>query len=296
MNQKPSSNTTKIIIVTSLLGLGILLLVVILALAFRGNIMQMVTPETPTQPFPTLFVPTPDCGLPTLLLGTSSFQIQNLTPAQDGSWIVPAHTSSIAYWVQGTDTNPVFVISPTPQNLTVMSTTSVGTTAKVTWKNCNSSTYNLSAPQAGSLDIPALLSDQSMEGVTVFFETDPSGAGFVYTGELTEQQISTINTPAPSDVQAEISLLETTISQDGASIQISISINNYGTSPITLSTNDVSVVQADSTPLTMISSKPALPKQIEAGKTETINLTFPKPNSPTATLKVFTVEYDIEGY
>ena len=37
-------------------------------------------------------------------------------------------------------------------------------------------------------------------------------------------------------------------------------------------------------------------KEIAPGVTETIYFTFPRPSSPTATLKIFTVEYDIEGY
>jgi hypothetical protein len=46
----------------------------------------------------------------------------------------------------------------------------------------------------------------------------------------------------------------------------------------------------------MTSSEPRLPKEIEAGSTETIYLTFPRPASPTASLKIFTIEYDIDGY
>lgn len=298
MQQKSSSDKTRIIIVAVLLGLGLLVLTVLVVFALRGNFSQVQTPVTqtiPTVPVPTLFIPTPDCGSPTLVLGTASFQIQNLTPAADGSFTVPSDTSGIAYWVEGTDTNSVFVISPTPQNATVMSTVSVGSTAKVTWENCNSSTYNLGPAQAAMLDIPAF-SDQSSEAITIFFQTDVSGAGFVYKGELTEQQLNTINTLAPSDIQVEISLLETTASQDGTSLRIGVSIQNFGTSPITLSANDVALLQADSTPLAMTVSEPALPKEIAAGVTETIYFTFQRPATPTVTLKVLTVEYDIEGY
>lgn len=250
---------------------------------------------TPTQVFPTLVVPTPDCGSPTLVVGSSTLQIQNLTPAQDGSWSVPADTDGIAYWVERTDTHLIFVLSPMPQNLAVMSSTTVGTTAKVTLSNCNSTTYSLSAAQAGPLDIPAM-SDQSTEGITIFFQTDASGAGFVYRGELTEQQINTINTPAASDIQAEISLLGTTTSADGTTIKISISIQNFGTTPITLSAADVSLLNEDSTPLVIVSSEPPLPKEIDSGATETISLTFPRPASPITTLKILSAEYDIEGY
>jgi hypothetical protein len=301
MNQLPKKEQTSsqknTIIIGILMGVGIVVLIALAIFLFRGNIFQTLAPSTDTPVIPTMFIPTPDCGSPTLVLSTSTFQIQNITPAPDGSLAVPSDTSGIAYWVEGTNTNYVFVLSPTPDNLALMSTITVGSTAKATWQNCNSATYSLLAPQQGSLTA-STLPDQSVDGITVFFQTDISGAGFVFNGELTEQQISTIPTPAAgiSDIQAEISLLETTTSADGTSIRVGVSILNYGTAPFTVSAGDISLTQQDGTPLVMASSDPPLPKEIGAGATETIYLTFPRPSSPTATLKILTIEYDIEGY
>jgi hypothetical protein len=255
--------------------------------------LRMFAP--PSTPFPTLFVPTADCGSPTLVIGTMTFQIQTLAPAADGSYAVPADGQGIAYWVKDTNTNPVFVISPTPENLTCASTVSDGTTAKLTWSNCNSTTYTLSAGQPGTLGIPAL-SKQSNEGITIFFEMHTTGAGTAFKGELAGQTITTVNTPDTSQKLAEISLLETSASKDGKSVDIAVSINNYGSSAFTLSPNDVVLTPSDGTPISMTSSNPALPKEIAAGKTETFHFTFPRPAIPTATLKVLTAEYDVEGY
>jgi len=292
-----SSNRSKIIIVAVLLGIGIITLLILLGFLFLGNGFQFLTPSTQTPVIPTMFIPTPDCGSPTLVLGTSTFQIQTLTPETDGSLTVPPDTSGIAYWVEGTDHNYVFVLGPTPENLSIMSTITAGTTAKATWKNCNSTTYSLSTPQQGSFNSSAL-PDQSVDGITVFFQTDATGAGFVYRGELTEEQISTFNTPTSGElnVQAEIGLLETITSADGTTIRIGISIQNYGQATFTLSATDVSLTQQDGTSLNMTSNEPSLPREIAPGATETIYFTFPRPASPTATLKIFTVEYDIEGY
>ena len=302
MNQLPkkepaSSQKNIILIVGILMGVGIVVLVALLIFLFRGNIFQALAPSTETPVIPTMFIPTPDCGSPTLVLGIATFQIQNITPAADGSLPVPADTSGIAYWVDGTNINYVFVLSPTPDNLAIMSTITVGSTAKATWQNCNSTTYSLSAPQQGSLTV-STLPDQSIDGITVFFQTDASGAGFVFSGELSEQQLSTIPTPASgiSDIQAEISLLETTTSTDGTSIRVGVSILNYGIAPFTLSASDISLTQQDGTPLMMTSSEPPLPKEIGTGATETIYFTFPRPSSSTATLKILTIEYDLEGY
>ena len=302
MNQLPKrpqdpSQKNIVVIVSVLMGVGIAVLLLLVLFLFRGRIFEALAPSTETPIIPTMFIPTPDCGSPTLVLGTSTFQIQNITPAPDGSLAVPPDTSGVAYWVEGTNTNYVFVLSPTPDNLALMSTITVGSTAKATWQNCNSTTYSLLAPQQGSLTA-STLPDQSVDGITIFFQTDGSGAGLIFNGELSEQQISTIPTSASGigDIHAEISLLETTASADGTSIRFGVSILNYGTAAFTLSADDISLIQPDGSSLAMTSSEPPLPKEISPGATETIYFTFPRPSSPTATLKIFTIEYDIEGY
>jgi hypothetical protein len=297
----PSSQNTTIVVVAGLLGVGVIVLVVLVALLLRQNGAQSSLPAlstaSQTPVIPTLFVPTPDCGSPTLVIGATTFQIQTIQNAPDGSLTSPADGVGIAYWVQGTDTNYAFALSPTPDNLSLVSTLATGNTAKATWSNCNSTTYSLFAPEPGIFDASAL-PDQSIAGITIFFQTDTSGNGFVVRGELTEEQISTINTPASggSEIQAEISLLETTASPDGTTIQIGVSIQNYGGSAFMLSASDISLTPQDAAPLVMAGSDPPLPKEITPGATETIYFAFPRPASPTAVLKIFTIEYDIEGY
>lgn len=283
--------------VSVLLGIGILVLLILVGFIFMRSGFPFAVPATLTPPIPTIIIPTPDCGTPTLVLGTTTFQIQTITPGTDGSLNVPSDTSGIVYWVDGTNKNYVFVFSPTQDNISFMSTVTAGIRAKATWKNCNSTTYTLSTSQPGAFR-SAALPNQSVDGITVFFQMDASGAGFVFSGELTEEQISTFNTPAigASDVQAEISLLETTSSADRTTIRVGVSVQNYGAAAFTLATSDVSLTQQDGTSLNLVSSEPALPKEIASGVTETIYFTFPRPASPTATLRIFTVEYDIEGY
>ena len=295
MKQNPTSTRTQIIVVVVLLGLGILVLIAVLLVAFRRNGLPLAVPTTQTPPIPTIIVPTVDCGSPTLLLGTSTFQIQNLTAAADGSFSVPADTSGIAYWLEGTDLQYIFMLSPTPENLSIVSTLAAGTTATATWSNCNSMRFTLSAPQPGTFGT-TYLPEQSSASIAIFVQNGSSGDGLVVNGELTEERISTINTPALSDMLAEISLLETASSPDGASIRVGVSIQNYGALSITLSASDVSLLQDDSTAVMMASSEPALPREIAPGATETIYFNFQRPVSPTAILKIFGVEYDIEGY
>jgi hypothetical protein len=274
--------------------------VLLLALSLSGcQLLQngLQPPPTATEaPFvATLLVPTTDCGTSTLLLGSSAFQIETLQPGADGTLAVPSDKSGIAYWVAGTNSNYTFVLSPTPENLAMTSALTAGSTAKVTWSDCNSTSYSLSAPQQASFN-SAALPDQAVGGITVYFQTDPSGAALVFTGELTEEQINTFNTPVPGDIQAEISLVETTTSPDGGSIRVGVSIQNYGVTAFTLSATDVTLTQPDGTPVGMLSSEPPLPKEIAPGTTETIYFFFYRPASPTVTLKLLTVEYELEGY
>lgn len=304
-NKKPGFSSKQILqlaLAVVLMGIAVLLLIVLVALWFPqiwpGQPAQVAPTLPPTSVIPTLFVPTPDCGPPTLVLGSTTYQIQNLAPAPDGSLTVPSDTPGVVYWVEGTNDNYVFVLSPTPENISLASTLTAGNTAKATWSNCNSTTYNLYSYQPGFLDVTTL-SDQSVAGITIFLQIDSTGNGFILGGEpIIEEQFFSVNTPGSSekDIQANIALLETTTAPDGTTIQIGISVNNYGDSAFTLATTDVLLLQQDAIPLVMISSEPQLPKEIAAKSTETFYFTFPRPTSPSATFKILSIEYDIEEY
>jgi hypothetical protein len=233
------------------------------------------------------------CGPSTLKIGEHSYQIKTIKPKKDGSLKIPANQPDTAYWVDGTETNEVFALSPTENNLSLQSSLKNGDTVSVLWQNCNSSTYTISNVKTNVPENSVLL-DQSVSQVTIFARGDSSG--FVAKGELAGETISTFNTPDASEKQAEISLLETSPSQDGNSIKVSISIKNYGNSAFSLAPEDVLLTAQDGTQLALTSSEPALPKEIPAGATETFNFTFPRPSTPSATLKIMTVEYDVEGY
>lgn len=298
MKQNFSSDKIKITLVSICLAILLVILGFLIGTLLRqsGFRLSMLVPQSQaTSIAPTMVVSTPDCSPPTLVLGTETFQIQIITPATDGSLTVPLDTPGIAYWVEGTSTNYAFVLSPTEENIALMSTLTTGSTATATWSNCDSTTYDLSAPQESLLSAAAA-PDPASEGIVVFFETDPSGAGIAFTGELTGQEITTFNTPSADEVQAEIGLLETTASVDGRTVTVVVSIQNYGASAITLTAGDVALTQPDGAALALESSRPRLPETIRVGDTKTIELTFPRPASSIATLQIFTVEYDIEGY
>ena len=298
------SDRTKILIVILLLALLLVVLGILLGLVLKQRGIKFSMPElqagsTPAVASeavaPTLFIPTPDCGTPTLVVGSTTFQIQPIQIAQDGTLTIPADGVGIAYWANGTNTNYVFGLSPTQDNLSLISSLPPGSTVTATWNNCNSTSYTLLALEQNPVGISTLL-DQSTEGITIFLSLDPFTANYIIHGELTGEQISIFNTPSGTDIQAEISLLETTALPDGTSIRIGISIQNYGQAPFTLSASDVSLITTDGAALEMLGSEPPLPKEIATGVTETLYFTFQKPSSPTALFGILGIEYEVGGY
>jgi hypothetical protein len=299
------SEKTQILIVGLFLAILLLLIGYLVGLLLQQRGFQFSlparateTPVVPTTVIPAMVIATPDCGTPTLTIGATTYQIQMFDPAPDGSLTVPAGMPGVAYWVRGTDLNRVFVLDSSPENLALLSSLSTGGEVTVTLANCNSSTHALAAPVQGSINA-ASLPDQAAEGVTLFFQADASGSGFILSGDLTGEEINVFNLPpasAGTEVQAEISLLNTIPLSDGRTIQVEISILNYGGTAFTVTVNDVTLALEASVAFSPLESNPSLPREVQPGATETFTFTFPRPPTPTATLKVFTVEYDLEGY
>jgi hypothetical protein len=108
---------------------------------------------------------------------------------------------------------------------------------------------------------------------------------------------SSIPTPDYNEALAEIGVLESGRSGlFGASLNIEISIYNFGTQPFTLSESNVTLTQPDGAALTLKSSDPGFPAAILPGETRTIALSFEMPSSPAAVLRILTAEFDIEEY
>jgi len=300
----PSSDKSKILLIIIFLAillviLGILLGLVLKQRGFKFSMPELQAESTPTgvlvETVPTLFIPTPDCGTPTLAIGSTTFQVQSVQTAPDGTLTIPADGFGITYWVNGTNTNYVFGLSPTQDNLSLISSLPPGSTVTATWNNCNSTSYTLFALEQNPVGISTIL-DQSTEGITIFLSSDPFTANYIIRGELTGEQISIFNTPSGTDIQAEISLLEITALPDGTSVRIGVSVQNYGQSPFTLSATEVSLITTDGAALEMLGSEPPLPKEIAAGGTETLYFTFQKPSSPTALFGILGIEYEVGGY
>ena len=179
-------------IVAGLLGMGVIVLVILVALVLRQNGMLFSLPVTPTSSpvviAPTILVPTVTCDSQTFTLGATTFQIQNLALAPDGSLIAPPAVSGVAYWLETTEGNYLVVLSPTPENIALQTTLTAESAAKVTWADCSSMTFSLSAPEPNHANI-STLPGQLTSGLAIFFQTDETGNGLVVRGELTEMTL-----------------------------------------------------------------------------------------------------------
>jgi hypothetical protein len=240
---------------------------------------------------------TPSCSEASLQLGASSWRLESIQRNADGSVNVPSDTPGVAYWIKDLQNNNVFALSPTETNLDIFTTLQGGDEATITWENCNTATFTLFAPKTGNSGAE-IFSDQLAIGLIVYIPESPSSSGMLVQGGLAGETITTPPTAEPftGEVNAEISLLETSPSDDQKTIQVVISILNYGSEPITLLPGDISLIAQGAAPLTFLRTDPQLPQQIEPAKSMNFTLIFPRPDTSIATLKIYTVEYDLEDY
>ncbi len=169
-------------------GLFVLLALGAVALGGRLSFPQAAT-ATPSvavspAPAPTLSIPTPACPSPSLVLGTVNYQIQNTQLNADGTVSVPPDSNGAIYWIEGTDLEYRFMLSPTIENLNLLTSLPEGSSATVTWADCSSMTFTLSAPQPGDFGI-TYLPEQSTASILIFLQLDPTGEGFMVGGEIT---------------------------------------------------------------------------------------------------------------
>ena len=237
-------------------------------------------------------VPTPQCVQPTLTLGTTRFRIESLARAADGSVAVPADEPGVAYWIEGTNVNYVFALSPTSNNLALRNTLKTGDEATIVWADCGSEEYVVKAVEVGQPDDSTLF-DQTAAGITVFVQaSSPAESLIVRSGR---PEAPPADTPGPDEIgiQAEVYFLDTTTSPDGTTVTLSISIKNTGPTAFSLAMNEISLTAENAAPLAPLDVKPALPRDIQPGASETFSITFPRPAVNTAVFKILDFSVDV---
>jgi hypothetical protein len=250
----------------------------------------LVTPTAaPTQ--------VPLCEDLTLQAGSASWQIESVERAADGSVNVPDDTAGIAYWVRDPGAVYLFAISPTQGNLDIFTNLQAGEQAILTSKDCDGVKYVLSAPQPGD-PVQEISVDQSASGMIIYIPGSSAGLGEFIQGELVGVSIGSLAEarPAPADAKVDISLLSIYTPTDGIHLQVVVSILNTGTTPITVSDRDFILAPTNAPPLGLIQSYPSLPTKISPDEVITFNLVFQRPSTLTATLHIFSQQFDLSDY
>ena len=231
---------------------------------------------------------------PNLSIDNVSYEFKTLFPKSDHSIKIPKTGQKRAYWIAGTTTNNVFVLISSPENQALINGLSINDIAKITWANCNSSSYSLTQPIQGNL-LDAV-QDQSTSQLTFVLPKDDIFNGTLVVGNLQGEVITSFNTPDASMAQFDVSLLGVVVDDDKSTITIEISLNNYGQIPVALTEVDFGLIPDGGTSSPLLTSDPNMPLTIKPGEIQPLKVSFYKPSTLSATLKILSLEMIVDGY
>jgi hypothetical protein len=244
-------------------------------------------------PVPTPF-PTPACVEPSLTLGAARYRVEPIARAAGGSLAVPQDTPGVAYWIEGTVVNYVFALSPSAENLALKDTLQAGDEVTITWADCMSDIYQVQTVDSSVPDLVAL-TDQSSGGLTVFARAGSEGTGLLVRAGRPRAVV--LETPAPTAegaIQADMAFGEATVSADGQTITMGVTITNTGTAPFSVTAGDISLTPEGGEPLAPLSVEPVLPQEIQRGAGVTFEIRFPHPGTKVAVLRI--LDTTVEQY
>ena len=190
--------------------------------------------------------PTPPCVQPMLQLGALKFPIRSVARPADGSLPLPAQ-ADVAWWLEGTSVNYVFDLNPTEASLISLNNIVPGSAVTITWADCSTEDYQVSAVHPGT-PIAASLLDQSQGGITILIPASSSTATLPIQGQLQGVTITSSSAADANAVQAEISFLDQTTSADGNTLTMTIDVKNTGSRTIDLTGNDITLTVPNFSP------------------------------------------------
>jgi hypothetical protein len=233
---------------------------------------------------------TPTCDQPALEISGTRYPVSDITPAADGSLTIPLAPEQAAYRISGTN---AYALPPDAANLALGSTLHAGDLVTLIATGCATSAYQLGEPQPGATYDPA-----KPAPLLLFISGAAPGQGFAVAAEpVTAQEIIT-PTADPNvnpGIEAEISLLGVAVVSDSR-INVRISIHNYGKSAFFFSGSDTQLLPIEAGPYSIQDADPALPFRVDPGMTQVFTLTFPRPATQGASVRIFTIEYPLEAY
>ena len=236
--------------------------------------------------------PTLPCMQPTLLVGSRAFRIETVALKSDGSLPKVPKKAGTAWWVLGTQPDYVFILPQIRENLDAIPNLSAGAPLTITWADCGQEAFVVKAVSPRN---PFLVEqvDQSASGATLVLPVDSKGTVMVVSSGWPVSPQAVTETPDPNAVQAEVSFLETSVSEDGTTLRQVIEIKNTGTISIPLAASDISLSYEGSSPQGPLSVEPALPAEIAPGQSLALAITFAKPPANTAVFRILDFSVDL---
>jgi len=243
-------------------------------------------------PTPTVPAPTPPCVQPRLQLGRSTFPVA--VEASPANGALPALTGKpgVVSWLDGTSAPYVFALDPTTETLALSTNLAAGDAVAILWGDCSRDDFQVSGLVAG---LPGDLNQLNHSGVAALVLESQGNKGFMV---LAARPVAPTETPVagateePTPLPVDISFAHTTRSADGKTLSVGISVQNRGSTPLTLAPGDIALVDENGQDVAPASVAPALPVTIGAGASQALEITFPNPKGASVVfrLKSFTVE------
>jgi hypothetical protein len=257
---------------------------ILIVLAISLTSCQSLFPVSHVTP-----APTPQCVEPTLTLGTLNYRIESITREPNTFPEIPKRKNDIAYWVDDTTTNYVFALSPTRDNLALNTVLKAGEPVIINWADCSKDEYvikSIDTAQPNDLHI----FDQSTGGLIVYVQTESST--LLIRGERPVVQSAETAVPTSENAtQLDIQFSDLT-PPDDQSVRIGLNLTNQGTQVVTLTDKDISLTTENGPEVFPLVVEPALPQDIQPSGSLSIAVTFPKPQTSSAVLRILDTTLD----
>lgn len=229
-----------------------------------------------------------------LEIAGQTYPVQAIPPSSTGNWKLPADEGR-AFWVEGTNRHTFFLLPLNPANQTLLHSLQAGDTAAFTSRRCITTIFRLSKFTEGAPN-PAGQLDQNSTRITVYMPASSEFPGYVLEGSQQGEELRRASTPNPDTQQLTISFEGILASSNDSAVTLRVKIKNNAKNAVRVDTADAFLTPNGSGPLDTLSTEPGLPLLLKPGGTQEIRLIFPHPSMPSATLRIFNAEFQVDGY
>ncbi len=248
------------------------------------------TPSPTPIPTPTA---TPQCVQPTLTLGPNTYTVDVVNLSTPGVLPTPSGAAGTAWWVSGTYSPFIFILTPPLGSPDLQATLIPGDPMVVQWADCGREEFVYTELQVGTIDSQALLA-QNSTGIAVVVRLLGNSGSYLLRGQRPE--LINPATPEPTSenaVTVDITFDATSFSADGKQLTTRLTITNRGSQAITITNNDLSLTPENGAPEAPLQVVPGLSQELQPGASLPLVITFTNPGGHVATLRVLDITVDL---